>query len=73
MILVQFAFAATAIAAALTVMAWAADRTGPTCDVAGCDDPPTAVVTRMTDGNRLLVCHRCAEELTARHVAWRSR
>lgn len=43
------------------------------CDVDGCDDPPAAVVTRMTDGNRLLVCHRCAEELTARRMAWRSR
>lgn len=44
-----------------------------TCDVDGCDDPPAVVVTSMTSGNRRFVCRRCAEELTARGVAWRSR
>lgn len=73
--ILQFLIAAAALSAALTVMAWAADRgelTGFTCDVSGCDAPPAVVVTSMTSGNRRFVCERCAEELTALD-AWRSR
>lgn len=75
MILIQFLIATAALSAALTVMAWAADRgepTGLTYDIDGCDDEPTVVVTSMTSGNRRFACERCAEELTARD-AWRSR